>query len=528
MPVLLLALPARKRAAAGTTIVSNVTDPQGDFTFVVQDASVVPSGATLGIVTQADPDTVLNRFQPGPSGQYEEQNSPVRPSTTTMTTTTTGAAQVVSSGAEPCRYLEPALISFSLPYFQITTIKKDASSTVSRSVSATTSPSASATQTKTTTSSTASATPTLTVSTITSPYLMLSPVDGTTYLHSVTSDSAGNIFLSGTLGSWAVIADVNLTNTDPFSAENYTQDGFLVKLSPDLRTVLWTVVIGDEVGHSERSTNAGIQIDAQGNSYASFSCPSVPTNVTVNGVLQPHLLNCIFMFMKFDSQGNLTWAKGVGDSTTTASPVGYSIIGCSLSISTLFCGGSMGVGSIIDGSFNLTAASGAYSQGVYFGLSTTNGTLVHADMIKADDVTQAYSYVNDIIALEDGSIFLGGSFSGNVTFFGIQATSIGGGGLGPGDSFVVKVKADTTAEWLQFCGDPTLQRGSAVNQMDHDPSSGALVILGGTTVNLTCSGGFTLDVDPAWVAGFYSSGVYLLKVRSGLLVHGTWYSYTTD
>lgn len=60
--LLLLSAKLKARAAAGTTLITNVTDSEGLFSFTVPITTSVPSNSSLAIVETSNPDVILKSF----------------------------------------------------------------------------------------------------------------------------------------------------------------------------------------------------------------------------------------------------------------------------------------------------------------------------------------------------------------------------------------------------------------------------------------------------------------------------------
>ncbi len=159
------------------------------------------------------------------------------------------------------------------------------------------------------------------------------------YGTSITSDIVGNVFITGAFSSPSIIfGNDTLTNTTvPYG------DLFVVKYN-SLGTVIWTKSAGGSIWEEGYS----ITTDADGNSYlcGDFNSPAMYIGGTTLLNAGGGVYDDIFI-AKYDSTGNLQWAKNVGG---THMDLGYGIK--------------------VDANENIYLAGSFYSPSITFGAFT--------------------------------------------------------------------------------------------------------------------------------------------------------------
>lgn len=116
--------------------------------------------------------------------------------------------------------------------------------------------------------------------------------------YSLSSDPSGNIYLAGYFTQPSNFGSVKLTSAG-------ISDMFLVKYDPD-GNVLWAKSAGGK--GDDRAT--GLQTDALGNSYITGFFTN--DSISFGQVVIPNDSIDNSFIAKYDSDGNLIWAKGIG------------------------------------------------------------------------------------------------------------------------------------------------------------------------------------------------------------------------
>ncbi len=298
------------------------------------------------------------------------------------------------------------------------------------------------------------------------------------YSNSVSTDAGGNAFITGTFNSPTVAFGTNtLTNTGAGAAV------FLVKYDPN-GNVLWAKTAGGISSDEGRSVSS----DASGNSFITgeFSSPNIIfgtytlTNVGVSNLF----------ITKYDSNGNVLWAKGVGGSTND---IGYSI---STYSSGVYVTGSFNSPTIAFGTNTLTPPLGS-TDPMFVALYDLNGNAICAEALSSGADDQ-----NGISADNFGNAYVTGDFFSNPFIVGTNILTL----TGTEDIFVAKfncqpnVGIKTVSQNLPSKLFPNPNNGFFKLQIDFEISNGEIVLFnslgqkvhsqtvmqGSNTINTTC------------------------------------------
>lgn len=133
---------------------------------------------------------------------------------------------------------------------------------------------------------------------------------GADHGYTVTADLNGNTYLTGAFGGYASASPISFGNTVLTNVGGY--DVFVTKYDGS-GSVIWATSAGgiyDDAGNS-------ITIDANGNSYitGSFDSPNIvfgSTTLTNAGTTGTSDYNSDILIAKYDSSGNVLWAKTNG------------------------------------------------------------------------------------------------------------------------------------------------------------------------------------------------------------------------
>ncbi len=315
------------------------------------------------------------------------------------------------------------------------------------------------------------------------------------YVTSVTTDLSGNSYVTGDFYSTSIsFGSTILTN---FSITQYS-DIFVVKYDPN-GNVIWAKSAGGtdyELVHS-------VTTDAFGNVYVAGEFQS--DSISFGSItLYNTSTNWDAFIVKYDSNGNLLWAKSAGglyDDTgysVTIDAAGNAIVvGTFQSDSITFAGitlynpppaGGFNIflvkydsnGNVLwangDGScgflfpysvcldnFGNIYVTGFFSSNMTFSVTTllngsynstllvkydSNGNSLWARTTAAGTDNYAYSGATDAL----GNVYMAGAFSNPTITFGSITLTNAGGTSGTSDLFVVKYDSNGNALWAQRAG----------------------------------------------------------------------------
>lgn len=258
--------------------------------------------------------------------------------------------------------------------------------------------------------------------------------------YSIAVDATGSSFIAGYFNSTNVnFGGVVLTNAGP---QNY--DGFVARYAPD-GDLLWAKRFGgtnDEHAHS-------IAVDNQDDCYVagyfySTNCPIgniTLTNFAPNG-------NSSFFIAKFDSAGNVIWARGPDK--------GYSQAGYGIAVDALgncyLAGQFSGTNTV--GGTNLTSRG---SSDVMLLKYNANGDLLWAQQGGGNSLDAGAGVTVD----SQGNVYLLAVIRSTNATFGNFSFSVKGTNL---DQDIIIAKYDSTGNiaWAQQFGGTDLDGGSGI------------------------------------------------------------------
>ncbi len=243
-----------------------------------------------------------------------------------------------------------------------------------------------------------------------------------------------------------------------------------------------------QLGSNESTSSNGIVKDLNGNIYVTGNFKGTGTFGNTNVISVGD--NDVFL-AKFNSEGSLIWVRTAGslagDIATDISldPSGNVII-------TGYYFDAINFGG------NIVFSSG--SSDVFAAKYDPSGTVLWAKKLGGSGLDLGNSVDTDA----SGNVYLGGSFSGSCTFFGVSNITLNS--AGGEDSFVAKLDALGNVLWAKSIQGPTIQKSNDVLISGTD-----LYVLGtfenttdfGNSVSLS-SGAGNVDV---FVARYNLSGV---------------------
>jgi hypothetical protein len=258
---------------------------------------------------------------------------------------------------------------------------------------------------------------------------------------SIVTDPIGNIYLAGSFYSPSINFGTNtLTNTDN---TGNTRDIFIVKYDSS-GNVIWA----KNAGGQKNEGGAGIVTDASGNVYmtGTFYSPSINfgTNTLTNTDSTGN--TCDIYIMKYDSSGNVLWAKSAG-------VPGWDYVE---SIAKDFSGnvyitGEFGNTPITFGTITLTNAG---SKDIFIVKYDGSGNVTWAKRAGGT----AWDEGNGIFIDTTGNILLTGYFESSTISFGTTILS----NQGSSDIFIAKYDTSGNVLWAIRAGGTLADEGKKI------------------------------------------------------------------
>jgi len=257
------------------------------------------------------------------------------------------------------------------------------------------------------------------------------------YANSVTTDASGNIYITGAFASSSITFG---THTLPSLSSNY--DIFLAKYDPN-GNALWAQ--GASAPFTSYNNNYGqsVVVDAAGNAYMSgyFTSPSLTfgSNWMINSGGSD-----IFL-VKFDTNGNLKWAKRTGGSKDDF-PTSLAID----PLANVYMVGTFESPTISFGTTPaLTNATSLDYATVFVVKFDSSGTASWADQAGGLDYYDTpYSVTIDV----SGNVIVAGGFESSHIIFGVTTLTNQSTTTGADDVFVVKYSNSGSVIWAKSAG----------------------------------------------------------------------------
>lgn len=275
---------------------------------------------------------------------------------------------------------------------------------------------------------------------------------GTEYGHAVATDSDGNVFVAGRIGS--------ATDFDPGTgtANLAASGGFLAKYDADGKFV-WARTIGGGGFAPE------VAVDASGNAYLaayftgsttitgndSYTGPSLTSHSTVSRGKVVYQQDALVL--KFDPSGSVQWASQFGGTNSTTAQ----------SVAIHAPGGGAEDGVLVSGQF-----AGTVDFDPSAGTNDLTSVLGSNDafVVKLDGSSGALAWVvragstgddgaSGIALADDGSAFVTGHFTGSDPF----GSNFPLASNGDKDIFLAKLNSDGTVNWVRGMGGAGWDKG---------------------------------------------------------------------
>ena len=263
---------------------------------------------------------------------------------------------------------------------------------------------------------------------------------------SISTDTSGNIYVTGRVNSEATIFAANSTffGSIKHSGDTSTTSAFIVKYNTS-GSVLWVRTIS---GTSNNDKGDAISTDSSGNVYVTGAFDGTTTVFAGNGTTSSFSLTSsggddIFI-VKYNTDGTPLWARRIGGSSSQRVR--------SISADS---SGNVYVTGNIDGTTTVVAANGSTS------FSLTNSSSIDIFIVKynTDGTPQWARKISGSLSNEgrgisadsSGNVYLSGKFSGTMSVLAADGLTSSFSLSTPlnSDAFVVKYNTDGTPQWVR-------------------------------------------------------------------------------
>ncbi|MFI5219893.1 MAG: T9SS type A sorting domain-containing protein [Bacteroidia bacterium] len=249
------------------------------------------------------------------------------------------------------------------------------------------------------------------------------------FSNTVATDAWGNIYMAGCFDSDSITFGTTTLYND--SAGEY--DIFIVKYDSS-GNLLWLKGAGGE----QQDVPNSITIDAFNNIYSVGSFASDTLVFGNDTLFNPYVNTANLFIVKYDSSGNLLWARAAGESSSNGMTVGNSVTtdnSGNLFVTGYFGGDSIWFDNIV---LHNHVGPGPYND-MFIVKYDANGNAMWAHDAGGTDFDQGYSVTSDY----SGDIYVSGHFQSPSITFG-SFTIINNGNW---QMFVVKYDNNGNALW---------------------------------------------------------------------------------
>lgn len=259
--------------------------------------------------------------------------------------------------------------------------------------------------------------------------------------YGVGTDNAGNVYIAGKYEM-----NANFGGTYVTCAGNH--DIYVAKYS-STGVFKWVRTAGGTSGDYAHA----MAVDAAGNSYITGEMEMTTRFGSV--ALTSSGSNDVFV-AKYDTNGNLIWAKKLGGGGGSDQGLGISLSGGNVYITGTFQGGN----------FSGVSLPPYGGRDIFVAKMTTDGVFQWIRKAGGSSDDQGYAISNDL----SGNVYVTGFFAGTANFSGSYITSNGGT-----DVFLAKYNPSGTLLWVKKTGGTANDAGNAI-KVDN---SGRVFITGG-------------------------------------------------
>lgn len=301
--------------------------------------------------------------------------------------------------------------------------------------------------------------------------------------YGVGTDNAGNVYIAGKYELNASFGNVHVS-----CAGNH--DIYLAKYSPG-GAFLWVRTAGGSIGDYAHA----LAVDGAGNSYLTGEFETTTRFGGGAVALSSSGSNDVFA-AKYDTNGNLIWAKKVGGGSGSDKGLGISLSGGSLYITGNFQGGA---------NFGSTHLSVSGAHDIFIVKYTTGGDFQWAKKAGGSGEDEGFGISGD----PGGNVYVTGYFTGTANFSGTSVSTNGGT-----DIFLAKYNSGGDLLWVKKFGGSANDAGNAIKVN----SSGSIFLTGGFR-NTTLFGSISLRTpngnSDIFIARLDSSGNVIWAKKAG-------------
>lgn len=269
----------------------------------------------------------------------------------------------------------------------------------------------------------------------------------------IAADSGGNVFITGSFDSPAVIfGTITLNNSGSANAA----DLFTVKYDSS-GNVLWAKSAAGNVGINtvRRDEATSVAVDAVGGVYVTgfFASLSITfDSITLTNNTSTSIGWCNTFIAKYDANGNLLWVKNAGGDRDDLALGISTDLGGNVFITGYFDSGTMNIGSI-----TINHGGGPSSKSLFIVKYDTNGNALWAKMAGYPWIN-SYAYSYSVTTDTGGNVFITGEFeSPSITFGTVVLINAGWR-----DIFTVKYNSAGNIIWAISVGGTSREFGSDI------------------------------------------------------------------
>ena len=258
---------------------------------------------------------------------------------------------------------------------------------------------------------------------------------GTSDPLSQCTDVSGNTYITGLIEGFGQIV---IFGTDTFNCP-LNSDVFIAKYDIN-GNVLWAKTAG---GTNTIDGSLSVALDTTGNIFITgfFRCPSIIFGTyTLTNTGGGSGGSNIFI-VKYNSNGNVIWAKNIGGIAGV-----YSDTGCSISTDksgNVFISGSFNSPMLTFGTYTLTHSFGTSSTSVFIAKYDNNGNVLWAK--QGTGSSSKYNYCYSVCTDVNGNSFISGSFLSPMISFGTYTLS----NPSLSNVFLVKYDINGNVQWAK-------------------------------------------------------------------------------
>ncbi|MCE9540914.1 MAG: SBBP repeat-containing protein [Bacteroidetes bacterium] len=249
--------------------------------------------------------------------------------------------------------------------------------------------------------------------------------------YGIGTDNAGNVYIAGKYEQKA-----NFGGTTVGCAGNH--DIYIAKYSPG-GSFLWVRTAGGSIGDYAHA----LAVDGAGNSYLTGEFETTTRFGSGAVTLKSSGSNDIFV-AKYDTNGNLIWAKKLAGGGGSDRGLGISVSNGGVYVTGNFQGGA---------NFSGTQLNSSGGHDIFIAKYTTGGVFQWAKRAGGSGEDEGFAISND----SGGNAYVTGYFTGTANFSGTSVSSKGGY-----DIFLAKYNPSGTLLWVKKFGGTANDAGNAI------------------------------------------------------------------